>query len=468
MSTRPQTKATAQEFLEIFDITNDLVILKDGTTSMILTVGAMNFGLLAEEEQDAVIYTYAALLNSLNFPIQIVIQSQTKDVTNYLNLLKQKEVESTSTQKRDRIARYRDFVTNLIQERNVLDKNFYVCIPATTIDLGLLTVDSIVPGKTEFDINKYEKPLIVDKAKTVLEPRRDHLISQFARIGLYSRQLTTQEIIKVFYTSYNSEASTGLDVANSNEYQTALVKASALPQTQELNLQNLATTTMPGNVVNNANLVQENFNEDFLPTEGIGENIDSQFIQNTQPVINQEQMPMQQPATTQPEPTQASQPEPIQPTQPTPITLPEPMEPPTATNTVSEELPTQPTAQPSQTNVVQENINEFEFTLPETASPTETATPLETPTPPTAPPTTQLETAPIPSVITPTAQPNLTQAPQLEPEQPTELPSEDPAQAIVNQELQKVGEVFNQDRPDTQADQDSDQNVQPPPIAEIQ
>ena len=118
--------------------------------------------------------------------------------------------------------------------------------------------------------------------------------------------------------------------------------------------------------------------------------------------------------------------------------------------------------------MVQENINEFEFTLPETASPTETATPLETPTPPTAPPTTQLETAPIPSVITPTAQPNLTQAPQLEPEQPTELPSEDPAQAIVNQELQKVGEVFNQDRPDTQADQDSDQNVQPPPIAEIQ
>ncbi len=228
MPAQAQNKASAQNFLDIYDITNNLVILKNGTTSLILKVSAMNFGLLAEEEQDAIIYTYAALLNSLNYPIQIVIQSQTKDVTNYLSLLKQKEAESASHQKKDRIARYRNFVASLVQERNVLDKNFYVAVPATPAELGLITTENIIPGKTDFNIKKFEKPLIVDKALSILEPRRDHLISQFARIGLRAQRLSTQEIIKVFYTSYNPEASEGFGGTNSEEYQTALVQAKVM------------------------------------------------------------------------------------------------------------------------------------------------------------------------------------------------------------------------------------------------
>ena len=138
---------TTQVFLDIFDITNNLVITKTGSAAVVLTVDAMNFGLLAEEEQDGVIYAYAGLLNSINYPIQIIIQSKTKDVTNYLRLLQDQEETAPNRQIQQRIRQYRQFVTNLIKERNVLDKQFYVAISASPTELGLLVAKNFMPGQ---------------------------------------------------------------------------------------------------------------------------------------------------------------------------------------------------------------------------------------------------------------------------------------------------------------------------------
>lgn len=218
--------STTQQYLDIFDITNDLVLMKNGTTSLILSVDAMNFGLLAEEEQDSIIYAYAGLLNSLNYSVQILIRSQTKDVTSYLQKLKDQEDHADSRENQTRIRRYREFVSNLIHERNVLDKKFFVIIPASPLELGLMPVKSVIPGQQEFDISTVERSLVLEKAKNLLEPKRDHLTVQFSRIGLYSYQLTTQEIIQLFYLSYNPEASEGQQIAESHSYSTPLVKAS--------------------------------------------------------------------------------------------------------------------------------------------------------------------------------------------------------------------------------------------------
>lgn len=233
--------STTQQFLDIHDITNDMVIMKNGTAAVMIAVDAMNFGLLAEEEQDAVMYAYAGLLNSLNYPIQIVIRSQTKDVTGYLSLLKEQEDKAATRQNQTRIARYREFVANLIHDRNVLDKKFYVVIPATSLELGFLSAQSVVPGSKVFDITSVEKTVIIEKARNLLEPKRDHIISQFARIGLYSRQLTTQEIIQLFYVSYNPEATEGQGIDESRSYTTPLVQASVEGPTM-IN----ATPTVPG------------------------------------------------------------------------------------------------------------------------------------------------------------------------------------------------------------------------------
>lgn len=217
---------STQQFLDIYDITNDLLILKDGSTAVIITVDAMNFGLLAEEEQDAVMYAYAGLLNSLNYPIQIVVQSKTKDVTNYLRRLQEQEETAASDVIRRRIQQYRQFVSELIHERNVLDKRFYVVVPASSLEMGFVAAGSFVPGKKQaFDVSTVERSVILEKATNILDPKRDHLISQFARIGLYSRQLVTQEIIQLFYISYNPEAAEGQEITNSQDYTSPIVHA---------------------------------------------------------------------------------------------------------------------------------------------------------------------------------------------------------------------------------------------------
>lgn len=226
MNTPNEISSTTQKFLDIHDVVNDLLILKDGATALIITVNAMNFGLLAEEEQDAIIYSYAGLLNSLNYTIQIVIKSQTKDVTSYLHLLDEELAVATSHTKKEWIKRYRAFVGNLIKERNVLDKKFYVVIPATALEMGLLPPSTVIPGVSQPDLSSVERSVILDKAKEILEPKRDHLMSQFGRIGLIARQLTTQEIIQLFYLSYNPEAAEGQQITDTNSYTTPLVKAS--------------------------------------------------------------------------------------------------------------------------------------------------------------------------------------------------------------------------------------------------
>lgn len=218
-----QIQSTTQEFIDIYDITNDITIMKDGACSLIITVDALNFGLLAEEEQDAIMYSYAGLLNSLNYPVQIVIRSQTKDATNYLNLLREQELKASSELKKSQIRAYASFVADLIRERNVLDKKFYIIIPVSALEMGLLPPSTVVPGVKQVDVSTIERSVILDKAKTILEPKRDHLISQFNRIGLFARQLNTQEIIQLFYTSYNPEAAEGQQITNSNDYTTPLV-----------------------------------------------------------------------------------------------------------------------------------------------------------------------------------------------------------------------------------------------------
>jgi len=225
-NSKTDISSTTQKYLDIFDVSDDFLILKDGSTALILTVSAMNFGLLAEEEQDAIIYAYAALINSLTYPIQILVRSQTKDVTSYLQLLDDELGKADTELRRTWIKKYRQFVGDLIKERNVLDKKFYVVIPASSLEMGLLPPSTVLPGVKQPDLTTVEKSVILEKAKEILEPKRDHLLALFARIGLLARRLNTQEIIELFYLNYNPEAAEGQQITDTNSYTTALVSAS--------------------------------------------------------------------------------------------------------------------------------------------------------------------------------------------------------------------------------------------------
>lgn len=277
--------STTQEFLDVYDIINDTVLLKDGTASIILQVGTMNFSLLAEQEQDAIIFTYGSLLNSLNYPIQISIQSQTKDVTKYLRLLDEQVQKASSDRKATLIKQYRGFVATLIKERNVLEKHFYVTIPASPAEMGLITPSSVLPGKTTFDITTIEKSIILEKASNLLEPRRDHLISQFNRLGLYTRQLDTQEIIQNFYINYNPEAVEGQEISNNENYTTPLVRASFGGKTMQNN--NQINNTAANNTIDDKKEIQSPTPQEILSNEPIA-NVISNSVAEVNPTNTNE------------------------------------------------------------------------------------------------------------------------------------------------------------------------------------
>lgn len=215
----PITTST-QQHLDIEDLTDNLVLLKDGSCCLLLETTAINFGLLSEEEQDAIIYTYAGLLNSLTFPAQIVIRSQLKDISSYLNLLKEQEDKQTRPALKGQIKKYRQFVEKTVKENNVLDKKFYISIPFSTLELGI-TQSAIGLSKKGLP---FPKDYILKHAKVNLYPKRDHVIRQFSKMGLKTQQLTTEKLIKLFYNIYNPEAH-GQQFAETLQYQTPLTLA---------------------------------------------------------------------------------------------------------------------------------------------------------------------------------------------------------------------------------------------------
>lgn len=184
---------TSQQFIPIADVNKNLVFQKDGSVAIIISVSAVNFALLFETEQVSIIDSFAGLLNSLSFPIQIVIYSKIMDVSSYLHTVDNAIAKQTNPLLKKMTLSYRGFVERSIKDNNVLDKKFYICIKLTSLELGLL------PSNAE------EK---TRKVTILLEPRRDHLIRQLDRLGLKAKQMTTEEIIKLFYEIYNPPITT--------------------------------------------------------------------------------------------------------------------------------------------------------------------------------------------------------------------------------------------------------------------
>lgn len=192
-----------QDHLDIETISNDMVLLKDGSACLVIEVNAVNFGLLSEKEQDATIYAYAQLLNSLTFSIQIVISAKRKDISSYIEKLDSYLAKITESKLKDQLTNYRDFVKAIVRQGNVLDKKFYITIPFSSLELGVSSSLKALGGKSPK--KSYPQEYIVERAITNLSPKRDHLFRLLARIGLKGRQLSSQELLQMFFDYYNPE-----------------------------------------------------------------------------------------------------------------------------------------------------------------------------------------------------------------------------------------------------------------------
>lgn len=178
-------KASTQKFIEIQDVIDNVLILQGRRACLILEVTAANFALLNKEEQDGKIASYAALLNSLSFPIQIVIRSKKLDISSYLKLLEVKENQTLNLNLKERIKEYRAFISDLVKVNIVLDKKFYITIPYTFLEK---------PGSD-----------FLQSAKASLHSKAESLKSQLSRLNIPVRVLREEELIKFFYDLYNED-----------------------------------------------------------------------------------------------------------------------------------------------------------------------------------------------------------------------------------------------------------------------
>jgi len=195
--------ATTQTELPIADICEDVVLFKDGGAAVILETSSLNFSLLSEKEQVAVIAAYAATLNSLSFSIQVLVRTQKKDISAYLNHLDEAAKKITNPKLYQLMISYRKFIVESVKKKNVLGKNFYILLPFSPLELGVAkSVGSILKGQKPLP---FPKSYVIKKAKVILYPRRDHLIRQFGRLSIKLRQLTTGEIIALFHDIYHEQ-----------------------------------------------------------------------------------------------------------------------------------------------------------------------------------------------------------------------------------------------------------------------
>lgn len=178
------TKATTQNFTEVKEIVGDVVIFSKGNACLIFELTATNFSLLSPIEQEAKIAAYASILNSLSFPIQILIRSKKLDISNYLKLLDAEVAKTQNTKLGVQIQKYRNFVAELVKVNTILDKKFYIILP----------------------YNHLENPTAKDaklSATAALHTKASILSSQLGRLNLRFKILQGEELTRLYYDLYN-------------------------------------------------------------------------------------------------------------------------------------------------------------------------------------------------------------------------------------------------------------------------
>ncbi len=199
--------ASTQRYIDIAQIQDDVVVMKDGTLRAVILTSSLNFSLKSEQEQNATVSSYTQFLNSLKFPIQIVIQSRKLNIDNYIASLDQKYREQTNDLLKLQIADYRNFVAELVELGEIMSKRFYVVVPyapGQDTQRGFMDrFQSLFIPATRVTLQRKK---FLERRKVLMQ-RVDLVLSGLQGMGLNSVVLNTQNLIELYYESYNPDIS---------------------------------------------------------------------------------------------------------------------------------------------------------------------------------------------------------------------------------------------------------------------
>ncbi len=199
---------SAQRFLDVSEIRDGVVILKDGSLRSVLLVSSVNFALKSLDEQNAIVQAYMQFLNSLDFPIQVVIQSRKMNIDQYIRQLTDNEKTLQNELLKRQIRDYRDFVKQLVQLGDIMQKRFFIVIPYNPAATAgkhqksfLQRVASLLSPTSLIQLSEER----FQKQRFDLSLRTNQVISGLGSMSLSGVQLDTQGLIELYYTVYNPE-----------------------------------------------------------------------------------------------------------------------------------------------------------------------------------------------------------------------------------------------------------------------
>ncbi len=208
----PKNAANTQDLVEIENIRQSTVILKDGSLRQVVMVGGINFYLKSEEEQNLITQAYQNFLNSLNFQIQIVVHSRKINIERYLRNLDERKTKEQSALLQDQISEYQEFIRRFVSDNAIMSKTFFVVVPFYPLTASLPAKSAIgflpflrkkAPAKEEQasagERKEFEENLLQ------LTQRVNQVVEGLSQIGLTAVVLNDEQLLELFYNFYNPE-----------------------------------------------------------------------------------------------------------------------------------------------------------------------------------------------------------------------------------------------------------------------
>jgi len=205
---KPDSINATQVHLKIGEIRDNVLVLKNGGLRAILRATSVNFNLKSEDEQNSITYGYQGFLNSLEFPVQIVVRSKKLDIDDYIDNIKRIGEKQENPLLKEQTMEYADFVKKLVEYTDIMQKEFYVIVPFDPLrskDLPFVQkfLQRLQPRDNYMEIKKRHQEF--DQLKKNLLQRINVVEAGLGRCSIQTKQLTTSEIIELFYNVYNPQ-----------------------------------------------------------------------------------------------------------------------------------------------------------------------------------------------------------------------------------------------------------------------
>lgn len=199
-----QKASTTQDFIPIQEIRDGIIILKNGGMRAVVLASSLNFALKSQDEQNSILMQFQSFVNSLDFSVQIFIQSKKLDIRPYIALLEDRYKEQVTELMKIQVREYIEFIRTFVESTNIMSKSFFVVVPydPPLVSTGKNPLVGLIPSKKSGQVSK-DAEASFQEYRIQLEQRVGVVEQGLVRCGIRAAELGTEEVVELFYKLFN-------------------------------------------------------------------------------------------------------------------------------------------------------------------------------------------------------------------------------------------------------------------------